>query len=66
MKFEVVQSNQCEHEWVVEAINLHQWGYQTLQVFRALFSGPCAKARANEYAAWKNIGAPPITEENKT
>ena len=49
MKYEVKQSR-FEREWVVEAFNADGDG----EVYVAAFSGPEAKARAVEYASWKN------------
>jgi hypothetical protein len=49
MKYEVKHSRH-EREWVVEAFNPEGDG----EVYVAEFSGPDAKARATEYAAWKN------------
>jgi hypothetical protein len=49
MKYEVKHSR-YEREWVVEAFNPKDDG----EVYVAEFSGPNAKARATEYAAWKN------------
>ena len=49
MKYEVKQSR-FEREWVVEAFNEDGDG----DIYVAMFPGPEAKARAFEYAAWKN------------
>lgn len=49
MKYEVKQSRH-ERDWVVEAFNPEGEG----EVYVAEFSGPDAKERALEYAAWKN------------
>lgn len=49
MKYEVKQSRH-EREWVVAAFNPEGDG----EVYVAEFSGPDAKVRATEYAAWKN------------
>jgi len=49
MNYEVKASHH-EREWVVEAFNPAGYG----EVYVAEFSGPGAKERAFEYAAWKN------------
>ncbi len=49
MTYEVVESKNCAGEWRVEAINREGDG----EVYVTLFSGPMAKERAKEYAAWK-------------
>jgi hypothetical protein len=49
MRYEVNASHH-EREWIVEAFNPEGDG----EVYVAEFSGPDAKARAVEYAAWKN------------
>lgn len=51
MLYEVVKSKHCPGEWRVEAINPEGDG----EVYVTLFSGPMAKERAKEYAAWKVI-----------
>ena len=48
MNYEAVESKPYPDEWRVEAIDSEG------RVFVAIFSGPAAKERANEYAAWKN------------
>ncbi len=48
MNYEVVESKNYPDEWRAEAIDSEG------RVFVAIFSGPAAKERANEYAAWKN------------
>ncbi len=48
MNYEVVESKNYPDEWRVEAIDSEG------RVFVAIFSGPAAKERATEYAAWKN------------
>ena len=52
--FEVVESRNSVNgsEYAVEAINYSGDG----EVYVALFSGPKAKKRAEEYAQWKNTG----------
>jgi len=47
MNYETVESKHYPDEWRVEAIDSEG------RVFVALFSGPAAKERANEYASWK-------------
>ena len=49
MTYEVAESKNCAGEWRVEAINPEG------EVYVTLFSGPIAKERAKEYAAWKVI-----------
>lgn len=51
MKYEVVEHKEFPGEYVVEAINPAGDG----EVYAALFSGPKAKERAREYAAYKNL-----------
>ncbi len=48
MNYEVVASSQHLDEWRAEAIDSEG------RVFVAIFTGPAAKERANEYASWKN------------
>jgi hypothetical protein len=48
MNYEVVESKHYQDEWRVEAIDSEG------RVFVAIFSGPAARERAHEYAAWKN------------
>jgi len=50
MEYEVVESRIAKNEWRVEAIDHERDG----AVYVALFSGPEARERAAEYAAWKN------------
>jgi hypothetical protein len=50
MKYEVKQSEQRSADYVAVAVNDTSRG----EVFSALFSGPDARERAEEYAAWKN------------
>ena len=50
MEYEVYEVAESRHQWRVEAIDHDQDG----QVFVTIFSGPEAKERAEEYAAWKN------------
>jgi len=48
MNHEVIASKHSLDEWRVEAIDSEG------RVFVTLFSGPAARERAHEYAAWKN------------
>ena len=48
MKYEIAESRQYPNHWHVEAVNGDG------EVFVVVFSGPKAKDRAYEYAAWKN------------
>jgi hypothetical protein len=50
MKYEIKESEDRSGEYLAVAINEDSGG----EVFSALFSGPEAKKRAEEYAAWKN------------
>jgi hypothetical protein len=47
---EVIQDRLQPSDYRVEAINSEGDG----EVYTAIFVGPDAKARAEEYAAWKN------------
>lgn len=49
MVYEVVQSKEYLGEWRVEAIDYAGEG----EVYLAIFSGPGAQARAEQYAAFK-------------
>jgi hypothetical protein len=49
MKWECAPSRWTRDEWVVEAIDHESEG----EIYAALFSGPGAQARAEEYATWK-------------
>jgi hypothetical protein len=49
MIYEVDASRTTPDEWVVEAIDSESDG----EIYAAIFSGPGAKERAEEYAAWK-------------
>jgi hypothetical protein len=53
MTYEAVQDRTNSSEWRVEAIDYESEG----EIFVALFSGPKAKERAEEYAVWKNESA---------
>ena len=57
LPYEVVQTQNELDEWRVEVVD--RTGEGVVRV--ALFSGPDAKTRAHEYAAWKiSTGAPPV------
>jgi hypothetical protein len=45
-----VQESENQGEYIVSAIDPQNGG----EVYLAMFSGPRAKERADEYAAWKN------------
>lgn len=49
MEYEAVQDRLNPYDWRVEAIDEQAEG----QVYVAIFTGPKAKERAKEYAAWK-------------
>lgn len=53
MQYEAFVSEEAVNndEWRVEALN------EEGECFIAIFSGPQAQARAEEYAAWKNAEA---------
>jgi hypothetical protein len=50
LHFEVAKDLLSPHDYRVEAIDKDGEG----EVFTAIFVGPDAEARANEYASWKN------------
>ena len=50
VKYEVAQSRDVRDEYVVEGIDYENDG----QIYGALFNGPQAKERAEEYARFKN------------
>jgi hypothetical protein len=50
MKYELKQSEDRAGAYLAVAVNEDSHG----EVFSALFSGPDAKKRAEEYVAWKN------------
>ena len=50
MKYEVKPSQESRDEYLVLAVNEANHN----EVFSAVFSGPQAQERAEEYAAWKN------------
>lgn len=49
LKFEALQDMTSPNEWRVEAIDI-----KAGDVFIAIFCGPLAEERANEYARFKN------------
>ena len=49
LNYECIQSKKHPDEHVVEAIDQSEG-----EIYAAEFSGPGAKQRAEEYAAWKN------------
>ncbi len=50
VQYEVIRSIRDANEWRVEAIDYDRDG----SIYVAIFTGPGAKERAHEYAAWKN------------
>jgi hypothetical protein len=50
MKYEVKESEERRGDFLAVAVNEASQN----EVFSALFCGPDAKQRAEEYAAWKN------------
>ncbi len=50
VKYEVTKSRSAPNEYVVEGIDYENEG----QTYNALFNGPQAKERAEEYARFKN------------
>ncbi len=53
MDYEVFEDRQSPGDWRVEAINIDGDG----ECYVAIFSGPQAKERAEEYAEWKRTRA---------
>jgi hypothetical protein len=53
VNYEVQPSRLTPDEWVVEAIDHDSEG----EIYAALFSGPGAQGRAEEYATWKTLRA---------
>lgn len=53
MNFEVLQDRQNPSDWRVEGIDFEDEG----KVYVAIFSGPDARQRADEYADFKNSEA---------
>jgi hypothetical protein len=54
MNYECIESRR-DGGWAVEAIDFQKDG----QIYRALFTGPDAQGRANDYMLWKNSKAEP-------
>ncbi len=52
MNYEVCESKIGAGEWVVEAINYDGDG----EIYGAIFTGPLAQERAEQYAEWMNVG----------
>ena len=50
LRYELVQCEGSVNVWRVEAIDEENEGV----IYMALFSGPDARAKAQEYAAWKS------------
>ncbi|MEX0803639.1 MAG: hypothetical protein WD688_10040 [Candidatus Binatia bacterium] len=50
MKYEVKESTERSSDYLAVAVNEANHN----EIFSALFSGPDAKQRAEEYTAWKN------------
>jgi hypothetical protein len=61
MKYEVQESEQSRGAFAVTAIE------RDGEVVSALFSGPEAKERAEEYAAWKNseVDMPKVAPQSR-
>jgi hypothetical protein len=59
MKYEVRESP--EHRGAYLALAVNEASHN--EIFSALFSGPDAKRRAEEYAAWKNEELEPTGEQ---
>jgi hypothetical protein len=53
VRYEVTQSMNAVNEWRVEGIDYERDGV----IYVAIFSGPQAKERAEEYAEFKNKGS---------
>jgi hypothetical protein len=54
MRYEVTPSRDFPGDWVAGAVDTGRDG----EIHIALFSGPQARDRAKEYAAWKNAVVP--------
>lgn len=50
MKYEVIEDREVRGSWRVEAIDYENEGVGYI----AIFAGPSAQERADEYALWKN------------
>jgi hypothetical protein len=61
MDYEVAPSVGVVNEWRVEAIDRDSEG----EIYVAMFSGPKAKQRAEEYAAWKSTEASDQRQERR-
>jgi hypothetical protein len=59
VKYEVKESPEQRGAFLAVAVNEASHN----EMFSALFSGPDAKRRAEEYAAWKNAELEPTGEE---
>lgn len=59
MNYEIVRDATNLDEWRVEAIDHDGDG----ECFVAIFTGPRARERASEYAAWKNKSAMPSRQK---
>jgi hypothetical protein len=58
MKYRVYPAMSRPGDWVAGAVNLPGEG----EIFLAIFSGPDAQKRAEEYAAWKSGPGPQQSE----
>lgn len=52
MDYEVFEDKESPGDWRVEAINMESDG----ECYVAIFSGPRARERAEEYVKWKQAG----------
>lgn len=59
MKYEVKESPEQRGAYLAIAVNEARGN----EIFSALFSGPDAKRRAEEYADWKNAELEPTGEQ---
>lgn len=59
MKYETVQDRLSRDDWRVEAVDCEDEG----KVYVAIFTGPQAKERAEEYASWKSNASRPAKKE---
>lgn len=50
MNYQATADNEVQRDWRVEAIDFENEG----AVYIAIFSGPNARERAEEYARWQN------------
>lgn len=51
LQYETIEDNRHPGDYRVEAIDMESEG----EVYTAIFTGPDARARAQEYADWKNL-----------